>query len=300
MKKYIIYSIALLAGAYFMTSCSEDELDKESIITIDKVDKTPFDDWLEANFVNTYNIEVKYRFEDIESDHNYYVIPAEYNQAIKLAHIVKYACLEAFDEAAGIAFTRANFPKLIYMVGNWEYRNNNTMVLGTAEGGKKIFLAGVNHVNEYTNNREDLNHYYLKTIFHEFTHILNQTKDYSPDYKLITPTTYIAGEWSSDTNNKDTVYLPNGYISGYARHSAGEDFAEMFSIYVTNDQATWDGFLETAGKEGAGWINAKLDLVKSYMRDSWGINMDELREIVLRRENDVANRIVDLTDLTVN
>lgn len=282
-----------------MTSCSEDELDKESIITLDKVDKNPFDEWLEANFVNTYNIEVKYRFEDIESDHNYYVIPAEYNQAIKLAHIVKYACLEAFDEAAGIAFTRANFPKLIYMVGNWEYRNNNTMVLGTAEGGKKIFLAGVNHVNEYTNNREDLNHYYLKTIFHEFTHILNQTKDYSPDYKLITPTTYIAGEWSSDTNNKDTVYLPNGYISGYARHSAGEDFAEMFSIYVTNDQATWDGFLETAGKEGAGWINAKLDLVKSYMRDSWGINMDELREIVLRRENDVANRIVDLTDLSV-
>lgn len=299
MKKYIIYSIALLAGAFFMTSCSEDELNKESIITLDKVDKNPFDEWLEANFVNTYNIEVKYRFEDIESDHNYYVIPAEYNQAIKLAHIVKYACLEAFDEAAGIAFTRANFPKLIYMVGNWEYRNNNTMVLGTAEGGKKIFLAGVNHVNEYTNNREDLNHYYLKTIFHEFTHILNQTKDYSPDYKLITPTTYIAGEWSSDTNNKDTVYLPNGYISGYARHSAGEDFAEMFSIYVTNDQATWDGFLETAGKEGAGWINAKLDLVKSYMRDSWGINMDELREIVLRRENDVANRIVDLTDLSV-
>ena len=299
MKKYIIFSIALLAGAFFMTSCSEDELNKESIITLDKVDKNPFDEWLEANFVNTYNIEVKYRFEDIESDHNYYVIPAEYNQAIKLAHIVKYACLEAFDEAAGIAFTRANFPKLIYMVGNWEYRNNNTMVLGTAEGGKKIFLAGVNHVNEYTNNREDLNHYYLKTIFHEFTHILNQTKDYSPDYKLITPTTYIAGEWSSDTNNKDTVYLPNGYISGYARHSAGEDFAEMFSIYVTNDQATWDGFLETAGKEGAGWINAKLDLVKSYMRDSWGINMDELREIVLRRENDVANRIVDLTDLSV-
>ena len=157
------------------------------------------------------------------------------------------------------------------MVGNWEYRNNGTMVLGTAEGGKKIFLSGVNHVNEYTMSRANLNHYYLKTIFHEFTHILNQTKDYSPEYKLITPTTYIAGEWSSGTNNTDTVYLPKGYISGYSQHSAGEDFAEMFS----------------------------LDLVKSYMRDSWGINMDELREIVLRRENDVANRIVDLTDLSV-
>jgi len=300
MKKYIIFSIALLAGAFFMTSCSEDELNKESIITLDKVDKNPFDEWLEANFVNTYNIEVKYRFEDIESDHNYYVIPAEYNQAIKLAHIVKYACLEAFDEAAGITFTRTNFPKLIYMVGNWEYRTNNTMVLGPAEGGKKIFLAGVNHVNEYTTSRANLNHYYLKTVFHEFTHILNQTKDYSPEYKLITPTTYVAGEWSTSANNVAEVYLPNGFISGYARHSAGEDFAEMFSIYVTNDQATWDSFLESAGAEGANLISAKLEMVKSYMRDSWGFDMDELRSIVLRRENDVASRSIDLMDLSVN
>lgn len=299
MRKHIIFTTVLLAAAMTLASCSDDELNEESIITIDKVDKTPFDEWLEANYINTYNIEVKYRFEDIESDHNYYVIPAEYNQAIKLAHIVKYACLEAFDEAAGINFTRANFPKLIYMVGNWEYRNNNTFVLGTAEGGKKIFLAGVNHVDQYTKTRADLNHYYLKTIFHEFTHILNQTKDYSPEYKLITPTTYIAGEWSSGDNNKADVYLPRGYISGYSQHSVGEDFAEMFSIYVTNDQATWDGFLATAGEEGATLIEAKLDLVKSYMRESWNFDIDKLREIVLRRENDVANRIIDLSDITV-
>jgi len=300
MKKYILYSLLMLTGVFTMLSCSEDELSKESVITIDQVDQTPFDLWLKANFIDTYNIEVKYRFEDIESDHNYYVIPAEYNQAVKLAHIVKYACLEAFDEAAGVEFTRKNFPKLIYMVGNWEYRNNNTIVLGTAEGGKKIFLAGVNHVNELTLSRSDLNHYYLKTIFHEFTHILNQTKDYSPEYKLITPTSYIAGEWSSGDNNTASVYLPKGFISGYAQHSVGEDIAEMFSIYVTNDPTTWNSFLEAAGPEGAALIEAKFDLVKSYMSESWGIDIDDLRSIVLRRENDVANRSIDLTDLTVN
>ncbi len=144
MKKYLIYSLLLLAGAFTMVSCSEDELSKESVIMVDQVDQNPFDLWLKANFIDTYNIEVKYRFEDIESDNNYYVIPAEYNQAIKLAHIVKYACLEAFDEACGVEFTRANFPKLIYLIGNWEYRNNGTFVLGTAEGGKKILLTGVN------------------------------------------------------------------------------------------------------------------------------------------------------------
>ncbi len=300
MKKYLIYSLLLLAGAFTMVSCSEDELSKESIIMVDQVDQNPFDLWLKANFIDTYNIEVKYRFEDIESDNNYYVIPAEYNQAIKLAHIVKYACLEAFDEACGVEFTRANFPKLIYLIGNWEYRNNGTFVLGTAEGGKKILLTGVNHVDRYTRTRANLNHYYLKTIFHEFTHILNQTKDYLPAFRMISASNYIAGEWSAGNNNTASVYRPKGFISGYAQHSAGEDFAEMFSIYVTNDETTWNGYLETAGTEGADIIEAKLEIVKQYMRDAWGFEMDDLRSIVLRREADVANRTVDLTDLTVN
>ena len=299
MKKYLIYSLLLLIGTFTMVSCSDDDLSKESVITVEEVKQNAFDLWLKANFIDAYNIEVKYRFEDIESDHNYYVIPADYNQAIKLAHIVKYACLEAFDEACGIDFTRANFPKLIYMVGNWEYRNNNTFVLGTAEGGKKIFLAGVNHVDQYTRTRAQLNHYYLKTIFHEFTHILNQTKDYSPEFRMISAANYIAGEWSQGDNNKASVYLPKGFVSGYSQHSAGEDFAELFSIYVTNEAETWEGYLTEAGEEGAHIIESKLEIVKRYMRDAWGFEMDELRSIVLRREADVANRSVDLTDLTV-
>ena len=111
VKKLSIYSLALLLGVTAFTSCSEDELSDESIITVDDVDYTEFDYWLKANFINTYNIDLKYRFQDIESDHDYYLIPANYEQSVKLAHVIKYAVLEAFDEAAGINFTRSNFPK---------------------------------------------------------------------------------------------------------------------------------------------------------------------------------------------
>ena len=117
---------------------------------------------------------------------------------------------------------------------------------------------------------------------------------------MISASDYIAGDWSSGDNNTASVYRPKGFISGYAQHSAGEDFAEMFSLYVINDEETWNGFLESAGDEGAEIIEAKLEIVKRYMRDSWGFEMDALRKIVLRRENDVASRSVDLTDLTVN
>ena len=77
MKKYITFFFAALAAIFAGTSCQDaDPLDPESVITIDKVEYTPFDYWLEANFVNPYNIQFKYRYEEIESDFNYYTVPA--------------------------------------------------------------------------------------------------------------------------------------------------------------------------------------------------------------------------------
>ena len=207
--------------------------------------------------------------------------------------------LEAFDEAAGINFTRANFPKQIYLVGNWEFRNNGTYVLGTAEGGKKVFLAGVNLLEQNLSSISNLNHYYLKTIYHEFTHILNQTKDYAADYQLITATGYVAGEWSKEPYNAPNYCLEHGFISSYAQHSHGEDFAEMFSIYVTNTDTQWAAWLQTAGTAGAPSIESKLSIVRDYMKNAWGIDMDELRSIVLRREADIVAGKVNLSDLTV-
>ena len=58
-------------------SCSEDELDPVSIISVDQYTKNEFDKWLDAKFVTPYNIEFKYRYENIESDLNYYTIPAD-------------------------------------------------------------------------------------------------------------------------------------------------------------------------------------------------------------------------------
>ena len=117
MKKYIITLATALTVTALLTSCNHDSLDPESIIVADKVEYTKFDYWLEANFVNTHNISFKYRYEDIQSDFNYYTVPAVYENSIVLAHLVKYLCLEAYDEAGGIEFTRANFPKEIFCIG---------------------------------------------------------------------------------------------------------------------------------------------------------------------------------------
>lgn len=283
-----------------VTSCSEDDLSKESVITIDNVPYTEFDRWLEVNYVEPYNIEFKYRFEDNESDRNYYTVPADYTDAVKMAHFIKYLCLEAYDEAGGIEFTRANFPKLIYCIGEFEYRNNGTMILGTAEGGKKILMTGTNYLSRYENNMAMLNEYYFKTIHHEFTHILNQTKDYPADYQLITGSSYVADNWSEEPYSTASYYLSHGFISAYSQYSDTEDFAEMLSTYVITSVDEWNAMLSSAGSDGRQLLLTKLRTVRNYMKDSWGIDIDTLRDVVLRRQADIEAGKVNMTDLSVN
>ena len=294
IRSFLLAAGAVVAAACF-TSCSEDDLDPKSVIMVDQVDYTPFDYWLQRNYVAPYNIRFKYRYEDNESDMNYYTVPSRYEDAVVLAHLVKYMCIEAYDEVGGIDFTRAYFPKLIFTIGEWEYKNNGTYILGTAEGGRKILLSGTNYLGQYLKNADDLNNYYLKTIHHEFTHILNQTRDYPAEFQLITGSGYVADKWSESPF--DVGYLQRGFISSYAQHSDKEDFAEMLSTYVCNSESVWRQWMAQAGTEGAHIIAAKLDIVKTYMLTTFGIDLDQLRSSLQRRQKQVVSGYIDLYSL---
>ena len=292
----VLSSIGIIGGAALtLASCSADEMSNKSVITVDQQEYTQFDYWLQRNYVAPYNIRFKYRYEDIESDMNYYTVPSRYEDAVVLAHLVKYICIEAYDEVGGIDFTRAYFPKLIFTIGEWEYRNNGTYILGTAEGGRKILLSGTNYLEQYSKSADDLNEYYLKTIHHEFTHILNQTKDYPADFQLITGTAYVADKWSEAP--LDQGFLQRGFISAYAQHSDKEDFAEMLSMYVCHSEATWNRWMQEAGADGERLITAKFDIVRDYMLDTFGIDIVKLRNSLQRRQQEVEQGRIDLTSL---
>ena len=295
MKRHILH-IAIILAALCAASCVKETMSENSVIKVTETKKNDFDRWLEVNFLLPYNIDFKYRFEMNESDMNYFTVPADYEYSIVMAHLVKYLCIETYDEVAGITFTRSYFPKMFFLTGEWEYRNNGTIILGTAEGGKKIFLAGVNLLPQYMKTAEDLNHFYIKTIHHEFTHILNQNVDFPVDFSMITGTGYVADSWSDAPYNRD--YLKNGFITDYAQHSDTEDFAEMLSEYITHDQSWWDGQIAKAGEKGE-LINAKLDIVRNYMQDSFNIDIDVLRATVLRRQDDVFAGQVDLHSIEI-
>ena len=294
--RYILAAGLLLGLGFGATSCQEEVLNPESVIKVSAAKKNAFDKWLEVNFRNPYNIDFKYRYEMNESDMNYFTIPADLEYSIVMAHLVKYLCVETYDEVAGITFTRSYFPKMFFLTGEWEYRNNGTIILGTAEGGEKIFLAGINLLPDYMGNAEDLNHYYIKTIHHEFTHILNQTKDFPVEFKSITGTGYVADSWNEEPYESN--HLQYGFITDYSQYSEDEDFAEMLSEYITHDETWWNAQLQQAG-DAKRFIASKLDVVRDYMADTFNIDIDVLRATVLRRQNEVFSGHVDLHDITI-
>ena len=313
MKKYI-YSIMMVLGLLSLSSCLSDRIESESVIKDTTVEQNDFDRWLEVNFLKPYNIEFMYRYALNESDKGFYTVPAGYEPSIIYAHLVKYLCIDTYDEIAGVTFTRSYFPKMFFLIGTWEYRNNGSIVLGTAEAGKKIMLAGVNDLPFVFENYEGaeldgyLNQYYIKTIHHEFTHILNQTKVFSDSFKQITATTYVA-DACFDTDN---YWRGRGYISAYAQSEPREDFAEMLSEYVTHNAAWWQEQMAAASAEtktvrettpsaedGSVLLQSKLDIVREYMQTAWSIDIDELRDIINRRMADVVAGKVDLNTVTI-
>ena len=287
---------ALLTACLGTVSCEKETLNPESVIRVAQTQKNDFDRWLDVNFSTPYNIDFKYRYELNESDLNYFTIPADYNCSIMMAHLVKYLCIESYDEVAGVTFTRTYFPKMFFLTGEWEYRNNGTIILGTAEGGKKIFLAGVNLLPQYIGSIEDLNTYYIKTIHHEFTHILNQTKDFPVEFKAITGSGYVADSWNEEPY--ESHHLEYGFITDYSQYSEDEDFAEMLSEYITHTPDWWTRTIKAAG-DGGPSISAKLDIVRAYMADTFNIDIDVLRQTVNRRQTDIVNNKVDLLDITI-
>lgn len=294
-RNYILY-LLFIASTICMGACNNDEdIDTaHSIFTNEGQTENAFDKWLFRNYMNPYNVTFKYRMEDIESDQTKNLVPADYDKSVALAKLVKYVWMEAYDEQNGINFLRVYMPKTVHLIGSKAYEKSGA-VLGTAEGGMKITLYDVNSLDVENIDIEELNDVFFKTMHHEFAHVLHQTKNYDPAFDRITENGYIGSSWyiytdpetGKQSNRTDAQAWQAGFVTPYAMSEPREDFAENIAMYVTNSAAYWENMLAVAGEEGASRLTKKFNIVYNYMRDTWGINLDELRSIFLRRQSEI-------------
>jgi substrate import-associated zinc metallohydrolase lipoprotein len=284
MKKLVfLFTIIFVA---LLSSCSKEKLG-DSIFDDSERIRNEFDQWLLTNYAYPYNIDLKYRMEDIESDRTYTLAPAETDKAIKLAKLVKHLWIESYDEVAGITFTRTYIPKVIHFVGSPAFEANGSFVLGTAQGGLKVTLYTVNSL---IINAAYLNTYYFHVMHHEFAHILHQTKKYDADFQKISDGEYVGGSWVNISNA--TAYQA-GFVSPYSMNAVDEDFVELYSRFITMTPQAWNSILTQAGTQGASIINQKFGIITKYLKDVWDIDIYEMRDVVQRRSSEIFSLDLD-------
>lgn len=290
MKKYI-YTL-LFAASIVLGACNEDKLDSHSIFNTESPERNAFDTWLLLNYIVPYNIQFNYKYIDKESDNTYNLIPAEYDKCVAMAKLTKYLWIDSYNELLGETFIKTYCPRMIQLIGSKAYNSQGSVVLGTAEGGLKITLYNVNELDVNNPNIDFLNTWFFKTMHHEFAHILHQTKNYSTDFNLIS-TDYQGPSWLN--LESDEIANTMGFITRYASFSPDEDFVEITSNYITHDADYWENVLNNGGALGKIKLQKKFDIVRKYLKDSWGIDIDKLRDIVQRRSGSLSE--VDLENL---
>ena len=111
-------------------------------------------------------------------------------------------------------------------------------------------------------------------------------------YDQISKADYLGSEW---IRKNEIDALRAGFISPYSMENGGEDIAELQSYYITTTPQKWEEKLNKAGKAGRTTIENKLEILRSYLKNSWNIDLDQLRDAVLRRTHQVPT--LDLNHL---
>ncbi len=287
MKRIFKYAFTLSFSFIALLSCTKEETLNKDMVIFGlggyEYEKTETDNWLYDNFIVPFNMEVKYRFDPFELELNKTLVPVSEDKVIPIMNDVKSIWIEPYRALVGDAFIKTFSPKKYVLVGSPEY-NDETITLGQAEGGKKIVLFRMNWYN--TDVKDDaekqeqleLIQSMMKTVHHEFAHVLHQTVLYPEEYMNITPSGY-----TSQWNNVDSEEaLEKGFISSYACASPDEDFVEMISRILVYGREAFDAQVEEASAlyakkslqyDPAKALRDKESIVISYLKSVWNIDL---------------------------
>lgn len=261
MKKSIIFIfLSILIGSSLFTACSDDELGPTIFdATVRPLDRTqysfPLDSFVEANYRQPYNLRYIYRMEDISADMDYNLIPCTYQKSKEVAVLAKYLWFDIYAKLQTPEFLKMYAPRILHIIGSPAYNpSSGTMTLGEASGGKKITFYRGNSID--VNNIDSLNELFFKTMHHEFSHILQQTKVTPTEFNTLSSGQYDSFAWQ---DRNDSLVLSLGFVTPYGSSQATEDWVEVIANYIVKDSITWNGMLNTATY---GWEVVMVDVDK--------------------------------------
>ena len=271
--KYILLASLVLA---FVSACD----DGSDSVAESQIDTNPpilneLDIYLRSNFVTPYNIEVLYKWDINDTDIDRYLHPPFESSVKPVANALQKAWIEPYTQVGGSNFIKKIAPRQFTFVGSFNYNPNSpTITLGVAEAGAKITLFNIDYL-DFSNINSIKQP--LKTVQHEYAHILNQNISIDATYGLINPENYTA-QWF---NRSDEEARELGYITAYGSSQESEDFVEMVSEMLTNSKTEFDALVESiSNPESKAIIRMKEAMVVDYYKKKFNIDLYELQELV--------------------
>ena len=301
--KNIIKYLLLAALIFSVASCAEDVKFTDSIFIDEEEDYSAFEKYLNKNYLDIYNLDFQYRMQDVGSNTNYNLVPTKLEKSEEMAILVKYLWFDVYGEVIDPDFLRKHGPRMIHLIGSAAYNpNQGTRILGTAEGGIKVTLYDCNRL--HPDNIEYNNEYYFHTMHHEFMHILHQQIPIPKVFETLSAGYYDPMYWqeredkSSEAHQEirdHSKYAPLGFITAYGSSQPREDFVEVISCYITKSDKWWNEVLRQAALPGPNneqikgdeVIRAKVDIAKKWLREHWGVELDDLRDNVRVRQKSI-------------
>lgn len=272
--KRLYFSMMALAATVAVTSCSK----KSEVLDVnldeynyDDFDSKGIDSYIYNNLTKPYNIEVIYRFDRSHTDVSKNISPPDINKVEPAVNMVRDGFLKIYEKVGGPTFIKTYTPKQFVLFGSHAYNSNGSVTLGTADGGRRVVLYDINNIDP---NQPDNIKRRLRTIHHEFTHIVNQIVAIPPSFRTIT-TDYVS-DWTASANT-DAEALRLGFISQYSRSSFGEDFAETVAHLLVEGQAFYEKRIAASSADGAAKLRAKQAIVEEYFKQYFNINFKELQ-----------------------
>lgn len=287
MKKILFI---LLFFWWAFAACDEEDVDayqpsKEEEMT------DPVDIWLYEHLQKPYGCVVRWKWDDSYVDVNFYVTPPHKDVMINVGEMLLNFWLEPFIEVGGEAFIMEHFPPEVVCVGSPLYNADGTVTAGYADAGVRITLTELDKFN-LKNSSWLL--FQLQTIHHEFTHIVHQRHGLPEGWEQISSEDYTGNSW---VNLEEEAAIMKGMVSAYATSSKHEDFADFVGLFLTMSEEEFASkYLRLQDETSPDYdglnpgrlrLQQKYDLMVTYYKSNFSIDIVRLRDIIQQRINNV-------------
>ena len=279
-------NILMLAGlALMISSCFPTEELNVPVKQVDEGNLTDLDIYINNNFLEEFNMAIRYKYEDRFVDPNEKAIPPRLSAVMPMLDFIQDYWIDPYLEVNnGEVFFRNHVPAEIVFLGGPIYNVDGTLTLGTADAGARITFTDVNSVNPDDEEWRDLQ---LNVVYHEFSHIVHQRYKLPSGFETISPNGYSGpGSWYTLT---DEEALQRGFVTPYATLNPNEDFAETVAFYLFDSEFAEKFTLAETNCQsndcenrniGRSLIRQKVSAISNHYEKVTGINLESLRNII--------------------